>query len=404
MRKAKKKLLLLLYLTLLSVLMLAVVTYAWMSIAATLTLSDLELTILTDGALEVAPNENGQPGNWITIIDFEELMAGRSTKLRPVTFDEDSFTFRAVTYGLDGRINGYSKNEMFIFEDTADGSLKLVTSAADEKANGDGYFIEYDFWLKNMMTDCVLRLSKNVVRNETENPDGTTTTEMGNGSFAVGVPVWNDTTFVHESAGNGAQNSMRMLFLIEPEVPVDEAHAIKGSSSVAAGTSDTVNEQTEDAGTSSNEEETKWQMTDGWSAVIYEPNAPEVTTAPYVEGEEVEETTVTDKSTAPVIIQRHITQASSGWNETDPVLKDEVIYTSGDFTSESALCTLRTGYMVHIHVYVWIEGSDPDCTNAIADGRVLVNLQFIGDTQSIDDPVRPASQGVNETTTAWDDN
>ena len=32
---------------------------------------------------------------------------------------------------------------------------------------------------------------------------------------------------------------------------------------------------------------------------------------------------------------------------------------------------------VMIRIYIWLEGQDVDCTNAIADARITANIQFL---------------------------
>ena len=78
---------------------------------------------------------------------------------------------------------------------------------------------------------------------------------------------------------------------------------------------------------------------------------------------------------------RLIQQTTSMWKESDPVEKNVVIRTSGDFTTDTTLFTLDPTEYARITVYIWLEGQDVDCTNEIGhEAKLLVSIQFAGDT------------------------
>jgi len=58
----------------------------------------------------------------------------------------------------------------------------------------------------------------------------------------------------------------------------------------------------------------------------------------------------------------------------------------GDFIKNPTLFTLKAGEIVQIELYVWLEGQDVDCSNAMSDGvsttRIEANIQFTGTTES----------------------
>ena len=77
---------------------------------------------------------------------------------------------------------------------------------------------------------------------------------------------------------------------------------------------------------------------------------------------------------------RLILQSTSSFSENVPVLRDTVQYDLGDFEGEASLFELTPDEMVKIEVYVWLEGMDADCVNAIGRGALIVsNLQFLAE-------------------------
>ncbi len=73
-------------------------------------------------------------------------------------------------------------------------------------------------------------------------------------------------------------------------------------------------------------------------------------------------------------------QSTSSFGETNPVLRDTVLYDLGEFDGEASLFDLTSDEMVKIEVYIWLEGMDVDCVNAIGRGSLIfANLQFLAE-------------------------
>lgn len=102
MDKKRKKIFMIFYIVLISFVVLVAVSYAWMTMSSTPTVSDLALALVSDNALELAPDVGGVPGNWGSLIDLSDLPEEK-TVLRPITFSAEKFAFLAPKYGLDGR-------------------------------------------------------------------------------------------------------------------------------------------------------------------------------------------------------------------------------------------------------------------------------------------------------------
>ena len=58
----------------------------------------------------------------------------------------------------------------------------------------------------------------------------------------------------------------------------------------------------------------------------------------------------------------------------------------GEFIQNPTLFTLESGEIVKIELYIWLEGQDVDCSNAMSDGvtttKLEANIQFTGTSGS----------------------
>jgi hypothetical protein len=159
------------------------------------------------------------------------------------------------------------------------------------------------------------------------------------GTYLIGTPVWNGQTVLHDDGGSGAENAVRIGFRI---TPVDEKGEATGSSQF----------------------------------YIYEPNCDSHTDT---EGGYIETPSI--DGTATLVSEDHlITQTSSIWTEASPVQRNVTLRRMGTFTSDTELFTLEAGEMVRIDLYIWLEGQDVDCTNAIGtEAQILASVQFAAD-------------------------
>ena len=79
--------------------------------------------------------------------------------------------------------------------------------------------------------------------------------------------------------------------------------------------------------------------------------------------------------------ERLILQNAATWTEADPVLRDHVVWTMGDFTTSAELFHMKQNSIMRVEVYIWLEGQDADCNNRIGDtAEILANIQFVGET------------------------
>ncbi len=308
------------WIIILSFVALTVATYAWMSIATFYKISDVELNVITENALEIAKDENGQAGEWGKFIAGDDIVADDAI-LRPVTWSAEDAAFYSPTYGVDGRIIGYAKHLIT----TNDIPAPFVDEAEEEK--GEGYLIAIDLWMRTGASKITTYLS---------GPDTVQGQMKGDGTFVIGIPTWNETDIRHESGGKGAENAIRIAFKTYDYYDITGALYEKGS------------------------------------FYIYEPNTQEDEITNGING-------------MPLHGDGElIRQYPSGILENAPVLRDTYTYMQGEFIEKDThMFDLLANIPRKVTVYIWLEGQDSACRNAISEGRLLINLQ-IGATTKYD--------------------
>ena len=161
------------------------------------------------------------------------------------------------------------------------------------------------------------------------------------GTYLLGPPQWDEDGKVHVDGSGGAQYAVRLGLRIT-KISADGA---EGDSTF----------------------------------VVYEPNSDR-----HQDGSEgYLPTPSMDGADALVPEDRLILQSTSTFTETDPVLRDTVQYSLGDFQGEASLFELTADEMVKMEVYIWLEGMDADCVNAIGhNALIFANLQFLAEPHS----------------------
>ncbi|NCC66575.1 MAG: hypothetical protein EOM14_00065 [Clostridia bacterium] len=319
----RRKLTLAFWIVLASFVTLTTAAYAWMSIASTVKVTDLALNVVTDNALELAPDADGVAGEYTTVMQMTAL-ADPDAVLKPVTYSAQRDAFLEPDYGWDGRADF---SDPLVITETQDGTPILSSGTSEERM---GCLLAYDFWIRTGASNCTVRLSE-----PREVSDGV----AGNGSFVVGKPVWNASSVKHTDGGSGAQNAIRIAFRT-----YDEEDGSEGK------------------------------------FVIFEPNADssgDYKPTPSIDGTE----TLVEGDDL-------ILQSVSGWSEQTPVLRDNVTYTVGDFISDNtSLFTLKAGHARRVTLYIWLEGQDTDCVNAISAAEVMANIQLYAEAGAEDNAI-----------------
>lgn len=241
-------------------------------------------------------------------------MVKETSPLRPVTWSEKDQMFYGAVYGMDGRLTG-----------------KWLPLSDERNANRDHYEGYYCIGTFYARSDDTVKVSLTPAVAVEEG--GTT----GSGTFVTGTPAWNADTVSHENGGKGAEYAIRIGIKIyrldEHYNPTDEPPLF----------------------------------------YIYEPNSDRHTNG----GEGYVDTRSIDGTETLVSRDRIYTQSTTSWTESDPPQRDKQIYTFGEFADQTDLFILQEDETVKIQVYIWLEGQDVDCTNAIADAQITANIQFL---------------------------
>ncbi len=326
MNKVKHKLVVSAWIITVSFVALSVATYAWMSIATSFKLSDLEINVISDNAVEIAMDVDGLPGEWVQSISAAELVP-ENAELRPLTYSATDKAFYSPKYGLDGRISLLQASLVTTLAD-------ISTSSAEAEGEGAGYLLKFEFWLQTSSSKITTYLSDPEISPEGE--------MVANGSYVVGSPVWNEELIQHDDGGNGAQNAIRIAFLTEDYWLYDDAGA-----AVA--------------------------LVEEGAFYIYEPNANAEEITPSMDGVDENGNALPYEGEDGKLIR----QEQSSWQEQEFPLRNNVDYTYGKFIDEDTeLFMLTANNPRKITMYVWLEGQDAQCTNSISAGKILANIHF----------------------------
>lgn len=167
---------------------------------------------------------------------------------------------------------------------------------------------------------------------------------QGESTYVIGTPVWDPELGQHENGGIGAENAvrlgLRMTYVDSEGNPVSERGPM----------------------------------------ILYEPNYDR-----HVDNTRGYVITPNMDDGGPLVEDdRMILQKDSGWREAYPVQNGQAIRRSGAFTRNPTLFHLEPEQIIRIELYIWLEGQDMDCTNAMKAAKLEAHLRFIGaaDSQS----------------------
>lgn len=243
-------------------------------------------------------------------------MASENFPLRPVTWSEKEQRFYTAGYAADGRLSG-----------------RWHALSDEENANQNdinGYYSLGTLYARSFQ-DVTVSLTAS-----TEMEEGLS----GSGTYLIGTPVWDSESISHINAGEGAENAVRIgiqvTLLDEYDNPIEQTKQF----------------------------------------FIYEPNCD--THADGTQGYVATPSIDGEDSLVPE--DRLILQGTSTWTEATPVENGVQVYSIGDFQSSTELFSLKAGQKAMIKLYLWLEGQDVDCTNAINEAQIIANIQFNAET------------------------
>ena len=196
----------------------------------------------------------------------------------------------------------------------------------------DGHYIKFTFYGRTG-EDVSVDLAPGVVSANGKNLAGT---------YLIGTPLWDAEEKKHTDGGNGAQYATRIGLNI---TKLDSEGRAKDRSTF----------------------------------YIYEPNADQ-----HIDGREgVLETPSVDGTESLVPSARLIRQQAFVWQESAPIERGVLAWRAGNFEGENHLFDLSAEEKVKIDIYIWLEGKDADCVNALGSGaQITANIQFAADADS----------------------
>ncbi len=183
MAPSKIKLYAIFAITACSAVALATATYAWLEISRLPKVSDISLSLITENGVQIAPDEEGAPGEWAGFLDMSDILEDEEP-LTPVTYSYGDQALYEPVYGEDGRPGGV-----------------IPTSEGDF-----GSYIEVSYWMKSGSSASAIQLAE---------PDAAGNALDGGGTYVMGEPIWNSSTISHDNGGNGGETTIRVGFLVQ---------------------------------------------------------------------------------------------------------------------------------------------------------------------------------------------
>ena len=169
--------------------LLVTASYTWFSISKTPRVSNLGLYINAPTGMVLSTAPQGAP--WVHRLDFAELVS-ETSPLRPVTWSEETQSFYAAVYGIDGRQTGQW--------------LPLSDAINANRDDVYGYYIKLTFYATS---DTSVKISLTHAKAVSEGVDGS-------GTYLIGTPIWDSDNIMHSDGGIGAQNALRIGFRFTP--------------------------------------------------------------------------------------------------------------------------------------------------------------------------------------------
>ena len=302
-------------------------SYTWFSLSRMPRVSNMNVYITSASGLELSADMN----EWLlqlNIWDTEFV----PVDMRPVTWSDQDQQFWAASYGADGRQLDISQWQ------------PLTDSRhANKPAVLEGYYIKSTYYARSgMITD--VELAPAMVLNE----EGT----MGTGTYIIGMAGWSMEDLMHVNNGKGAESSIRIGFRCTPGILTDTDDDEVLDEFVA--------------------------RDDRGPMYLYEPNfdrhlsgTGSYTPTPSIDG-------------TPTLVpeERLILQEGAGWGELSTPEIGNIKLTLGDFVQNPPLFRVNPGEVMRIEMYIWLEGQDIDCTNAMNGAQLMANIQFTGKTEA----------------------
>ena len=322
--------------------MFVVASYTWFTMSRVPRVSDMNIYITTDSSLMLSHDPFLPKEDWKLQMDFWKtvdipiaqkpltVMDEVPIVMRPVTWSEKEQQFRAAAYGYDGRL---------VYEDVWEPLTDERNANQVKGSKNEGYYMKSVFYARcDMATDIVFAPAMVVDEKGTK----------GSGTYVIGVPSWDEEGLLHMNSGKGAESAVRIGIRTTPMMLTESGELI------------------------TNDERSEM--------FIYEPNADR-----HVDGSTGYIPTPSIDGTDTLVEEsRLILQETTTWADLDLAELQNIKLNPGKFFEDppAALFYIRPEQIIKIELYLWLEGQDVDCTNAMNGAQLIANIQFTGETRN----------------------
>lgn len=334
-RKKVRKRPYILFYTYLLIAMLSIFTvasYTWFTLSWSPQVNNMNVYITSNAGLELAATPGAEEwSNQLDIYSTRELKKFANSEERPAlrqaTWSDRDQCFYGPLYGYDGRLMNITRNEYDNREIVSWYKLEDLINA--NSTSYSSYYIKATFYAR-----CGQPVDVTLAEPMQVNDEGI----QGYGTYVVADP----------NTGKGPETAVRIGFRM---TYVDQN------------------------GT---------ELSERGPMYVYEPNADR-----HVDGS----TDLIKTYSIDEFLPSDTTETSGEENEWLLVDEERLILQSfsqkdkpGEFIENLPLFSLRSGEIVKIELYIWLEGQDVDCSNAMSDGetttKIEANIQFTGSSES----------------------
>lgn len=334
-RKKIRKIPYILFYTYLLIAMLSifsVASYTWFTLSWSPSVHGMNVYITSNTGLELAPTPDAEVwSNQLDIYKTEELSkfadAEEKPPLRQATWSDRDGCFYGPLYGYDGRLLNITRKD---YEDREIVSwYKLEDLIHANSTSDSNYYMKATFYARcGQPVDVVLAEPMAI------NDQGI----QGAGTYVIADP----------NTGKGPETAVRIGFRMTPVDQNGEALSERGPMYVYEPNAD--------------------RHVDGSTDLIPTYSVDEYLPADIMEVyDEQHEWLLVDE-------ERLIRQTFSRKGEL------------GEFIENPTLFALKAGEIMKVELYIWLEGQDVDCSNAMSDGvtttKIEANIQFTGTSES----------------------
>lgn len=310
----------------------SVASYTWFTLSWSPSVHGMNVYITSNAGLELASTPDAEVwSNQLDIYKTEELSKYADSEERPplrqATWSDRDGCFYGPLYGYDGRLlhvigKDYENREIVSWYKLDD----LIHANSTDDSN---YYIKATFYARCGQPVGVILAEPMEINNQGI---------QGAGTYVIADP----------STGKGPETAVRIGFRMTP-----------------------VNEQGE-------------ELSERGPMYVYEPNVDR-----HVDGStDLIETYSIDEYMSSDIMEVYDDQYEWLLVEKERLIRQTFSRKGelGKFIENPTLFTLNTGEIMKIELYIWLEGQDVDCSNAMSDGvtttKIAANIQFTGTGES----------------------